>query len=98
MTVHLLNIVIVQRTSMVEVEKNLALCMRMKKGRSMLMRQIPCQQYPLQGGVGEHEATSHSDSIVELKDEMSCDLAVCAENLVYNVPNTTVEQLKKRSD
>lgn len=79
MTVHLLSIVIVQRTSMVEVEKNSALCMRMKKALSILMRQIPYQQYPLQGGVDEHEATSHSDSIVELKDEMSCDLAMCAE-------------------
>lgn len=63
----------------------------------MLMRQIPYRQYPLQGGVGDHEATSHSDLIVELKDEMSCDLAMCAENLADNVPNTTVEELKKRS-
>lgn len=96
MTVHLLSAVIVLRTSMVEVEKNSALRMRMKKDRSMQMRQIPYQQYPLQGGVGEHEATSHNDSIVELKCEMSCDLAMCAENLVHNVPNT-VEELKKRS-
>lgn len=58
--------------------------------------QIPYRQYPLQGGVSEHEATSHNDSIVELKCEMSCDLAMCAENLVHNVPNT-VEELKKRS-
>lgn len=40
----------------------------------MLMRQIPYRQYPLQGEVGDHEATSHSDSIVEIGDEISCDL------------------------
>lgn len=51
------------------------------------MRQILYQQYSLQGEVVEHEATSHSDSIVELKDEMSWDLAMCAENLVDNDQN-----------
>lgn len=64
----------------------------------MLMRQVPFRQYSLQGVVVEHAATSHCDSIVELGDEMSSDLAMCAANLVHNVPNTTVEELKKRSD
>lgn len=61
------------------------------------MRQTPYRQYPLQGGVGQHEATSHSNSIVELGDEITCDLAMCVDNFVDNLPNT-VEELKKRSD
>lgn len=46
-----------------------------------MARSIQMWQFPLQGAVVEHAATSHSDSIVELGDEMSCGLAIlCRES------------------
>lgn len=80
MTVHLLSVVIVQRTSMVEVEKNSALCMRVKNGPVDADVADPVSTVSVarrSGRTRSHEPQWFD--CYELGYGISCDLVMCRE-------------------